>query len=568
MVNIDKKYNVLFFLFFSLTIFLIGSFVKLNISLEGWDWIFVDAADNWSQGMNKVWMHDHPPLYAFFLTILFKIFGKSIAIGRIGNIFCTLVTAFFLFRLASKIYNYDIAFWSVIFYLLNPITIQGTNSINLTDTSFLPLIFVLIIDAVRKDILRPTIKNSLIFSLLICFWAKITSTIALCISILIGSIAQYLFEKREREKGNYKLIIRNILGIAIGFCLFFFTWFLVALSLWGLNAFLSPFNFLSSVVISKYEESKLLSTSYHIIRIFVWISPYFFIIWLFKSWTIFRSSFNQNDNQNNFRLFLIYSTIVYFVGYIVVGGTCYGFPRYHAAVLPLVSIFVGIYVSSLVNKFSKKEMILVYTGVFFLVLLYLFTVQDPILFLNLKLKEMLLYHYSKIKFVKYLFIIFIPLYIFPVLLSAIFKFFKVINKTEVISACLFIGLLSTTLTLDIQQIFASYRTSYQYGAEGRDELIKKVNANIRIGDNVFGTPEFIYELKDKEVPYVRWREWESEEKFINFIKEKRPKAIIGGLTINTYDQLKWTLSEETQLILSKNYSFERIGTYYLWLRIF
>ena len=568
MAHLDKKYTILFFSF-SLTIFLIGSLIKLNIPLEGWDWIFVDAADNWSQGINKVWMHDHPPLYAFFLTVLFKIFGQSITIGRIGNIFCALITAIFLFRLASKIFNHNVAFWSVIFYLLNPVSIQGTNSINLTDTSLLPLLFVLTIDSIRENILRPTIKNSLFFSLLICFcfWAKITSSIALCTSILTGNVAQLIFEKGEKAGRSYNLIIRNIVGIAIGLCLFFLTWFLVTTSLWGFDAFLAPFKFLSFVIISKYEESKLVSTIYHILRILIWASPYFFLIWLVKSWTIFRSSLSENGGQDNFKLFLIYFTIVYFVGNIAVGGTCYGFPRYHAAVLPLVSIFVGSYVSSLVNKLGKKEMILVCVGVVSLVLLYLFTLKDPLLFLNLQLKEMLLYHHNKIDLVKYFFINLIPLYGIPILLSVIFiKFLRINNKNEAISVCLFIGLLATNLSLDVQQMFASYRTSYQYGAVGKNELIQKANANISMGDQVFGTWEFTYDLKDKQVPYVDWSELESKERFLNFIKEKRPKAIIGGLTVNTYDQLKWMLSEETQLMLNKNYIFQRIGTYYLWLR--
>ncbi len=69
-----------FFLLLALTLFLLGTLTKTAIPLAEWDYISVDAARNWAWGINKEWLFDHPPLYPFFLTILFKFLGSSIVV--------------------------------------------------------------------------------------------------------------------------------------------------------------------------------------------------------------------------------------------------------------------------------------------------------------------------------------------------------------------------------------------------------------------------------------------------------------------------------------------------------
>jgi hypothetical protein len=60
--------------------------------------------------------------------------------------------------------------------------------------------------------------------------------------------------------------------------------------------------------------------------------------------------------------------------------------------------------------------------------------------------------------------------------------------------------------------------------------------------------------------------WESRERFYEFISQQKPSAVIAGLTVNTYEQLKWLLSEDNQSYLDQEYTLERVGTYYLWLK--
>ncbi|NQT54909.1 MAG: glycosyltransferase family 39 protein [Desulfobacteraceae bacterium] len=175
------------FLYTSLVIFLLGSFTKISVPLAEWDHVSFCATEDWAKGINKAWIFDHPPLYPFFLTALFKSFGPGVVIARLGNIFSVLITAMVLFRLASQLFNRDTAAWAVFFYLLNPVCIQGTSSMDMADTSILPLLFILSANAIKNNTLNPGLKNTCVLTLCIgvCSWSKVSSSIAEAISGLL-----------------------------------------------------------------------------------------------------------------------------------------------------------------------------------------------------------------------------------------------------------------------------------------------------------------------------------------------------------------------------------------------
>ena len=562
-----RKYIMFFLPVFSFILFASGILIKLQIPLAEWDRVSLYAAENWSIGINSPWLFDHPPLYAFYLTFLFKIFGPSIAAARLGNALCILLTALLLFHFALKLYDLEASIWAASIYLLSPVSIQGISSMDVADTSLLPLLFIVTIYAFKNIFLNQSIKNTIFLGMCIgvCLWAKITSSIALVVSFVVGSIVLFYI---DGDRPKYKLLALNTLALIFGVSFFLLTWLYLSNFLGGNEAFFYPLKTIYASINSQFDQDvgflKFIYTGYYFTRIIAWISPFFFLIYLISSF----STLKNVSQKDYYKKQLTLTVLFYFFGYILIGGTNSGFPRYHAAILPLVCIIAGPFFAEFANSLDIKQIKIIFFSSFSLVILYFIILKDPLLFLNLDIKEMLLFKKTLFDLVKALLINFMPFYIIPLLFSGILiLLLKIDNNRIIITFFLIFGTLTTLISLDVLQFIAPYRTSYQYGAEGRNELIQKVDNNIRIGDNVFGTPEFIYELKRKNIPYVGWGEWQSKERFLNFIKEKRPKAIIGGLTINTYEQLKWMLSEETQLILSKNYSFERIGTYYLWLRI-
>ncbi len=537
-----------------------------------WDFVSIDAAQNWAQGINKDWLFDHPPLYPFFLTILFKFFGSNIVVARLGNIFCILLTGLVLFRMTSILFNRDAAFWTITFYFLSPACIQGVVSMDVADTSILPLAFVFTTYTIINNTLHPCLKNTGILSLGVgfCLWAKVMSTIAL-ISSILGCIIFYLIIYRK-ERTRHKGWLLNICGMVAGLLFFLLTWVFVSYSLWGREACISVlqapwYSLLSQNVVKMNAAHKIIQVIRDSILLFIWLSPYFIITWIYGSLALVKLTYKNASDQVHIIFLLAGVCVFYFTGYLLIGGTNYGFPRYHAALLPLMCIFVGTHVSTFIHEMDNKARIILNMSLLFLILVFIIFSKDPLYFLNMQLKEMLLSNVSFESLAKHSFFIFLLLYGLPIIISiSIANYFQNIHKHRVLVICLFLGSLSTMISLNIQHLVAPYRTSTEYGANGKLELNQIIRNYIQDGDFILATPQFIYELRDKRIPSVGRRVWNSPESFYEFILNKKPSAVIAGITVNTYEQLKWLLSTDTQGILIKDYTFDRIGTYYLWIR--
>lgn len=560
--RIDRSY---FFLVPALALFLLGTLTKLETPLAEWDYVSIDAAQNWAKGINREWLFDHPPLYPFFLTILFKVFGSSIVVARIGNTFCIVLTGLLLFRTASILFNRNAANWAMMLYFMSPVCIQGVISMDVADTSLLPLVFVFTTHSLIMNTLLPCCKNTglLAFGVGLCFWAKVTSSIALITGFWGGILIVLLLgEKRIR-----KTWFLNLLGIVAGLLGFLLSWLMISSFLWGREACMAVFRAVGASLFSQQGYSfNLMQSIRHVVIILTWFSPYFIFIWLYGSW-ILAGKNRTGADQENVILLLIGVTLFYFTGYAFIGGTNWGFPRYHDAILPLLCLFSGCLVSRFIGEMDHKTFRVFTISLLFLAMLLVFLTNDPLYFFNLQVKEMLLSNVGLQTITKHILTVFLPLYGLPIVIGTFVSLYSQrTHNRRIFITCVLVGSFATMISLNIQQLHASYRTSTEYGATGKNDMVERVRQQIGVGDYVLATPQFTYELRDQKIHTGGWRVWESRERFYEFVSHQKPSAVIAGLTVNTYEQLKWLLSEDTQNYLDQEYTRERIGTYFLWLK--
>jgi 4-amino-4-deoxy-L-arabinose transferase-like glycosyltransferase len=555
----------------ALSLFLVATLSRVDITLAEWDHVILNAAQYWSKGINKAWFFDHPPLYPSFLALLFKIFGSGAEVARVGNIACSLLTGLILFRLTAQLCSRQAAFWATMIYLVSPVCIQGLSSLDMADTSLLPLFFLLTAGALRKLFLRPSFFRALVLGVWfgLCFWAKITSTIALMASFAIGFIFLYWFDLRHRAWS-----IGKYLAISFGFgvAIYLLTSFIVLSSLWGTAAFFYPLKAAYAALAYRQAHNSassiVLSFIYSMARIFIWFSPYLLLILVVAVWSSFKVHIRKKTDESRFILLVGIATTVYFLAHMVIGGTNWGFPRYQVAVLPMMCLLAGNYLSESTGISGERYGFWIVCAVVGMIIVNGLWFCDPILFFNMRLKQMLLenmgWQHIVVKALK----VFLPLYIIPIAASV-----WLILRTDphsrnlALALCLVISFFTTSITLNAHQYTADYRTSVQYGAVGKEEVIRLVRTRLTDGDCVLATPEFIAEFRNYHVPEVNWEELRTQDRFSRFVKLHAPVAIIGGMTVSTLDQLTWLLGTENQTSLSRNYRFHQVGTYYLWLRV-
>jgi 4-amino-4-deoxy-L-arabinose transferase-like glycosyltransferase len=560
----------IFFFFFSVIFFLFGSLTKLHLPLAEWDYVSLEAAESWAKGINKPWMFVHPPLYPFFLSILFTVLGAGVMTARLGNILCVLLTALLLLHFTSRLLNRDIAIWTTAVYLLSPVTIQGTASLDMADTSILPLAFLMTANAIRNNTLHPGPKNTAIVSgfAALSLWAKVTSTIALIIPFLLGCALYFLRGIRNKA---YKPWLFNIVGITFGVTFFLFTWVILSQLLWDGGApsavLGTPWSAIHSRLTQASHFPHSLSQAYDVFRIGVWLSPYFVIMCALGSWHLAQHNLTSNDADRKFIYLFLWTTIFYFIGHLVLGGTNWSFPRYQAAILPFASVFAGCYISRIIATLKEREFYRFLLGVVIVLVCVISLGKDPLLFVNLGVKEMLLYDTSIYTVLREALITLLPYYGIPIIVWLGLRKLRHADSSSMrVSACLYLGALATIASMDIQHAFALYRTSNQYGAEEKIRVVQVVREHVKGGDYVVASGEFIYELRDEEISGSTWSVWQSKEELYHAITSNHPEAIIAGLTVNTYEQLKWLLGEDVQGYLGESYQGNRIGSYYVWLR--
>ncbi|MFA4909854.1 MAG: glycosyltransferase family 39 protein [Desulfobacteria bacterium] len=557
------KFTPFLFVFLSILIFLFGISQKLNVPLTEWDWVSLSAGENWSNGINSAWLFDHPPLYPAFLALVFRIFGVSVSVARLANVFCILVTALVIYKLAYQLSNRWAGLWAVVFYLLSPLSIQGITAIDLADSSLLPLGFIALFYFINRTYSSPGILNIALVGITValCLWAKVTSTLGL----LLGVLSYPLINHHGLSHAWAKAAIGSILGI----CMFLITWASISIPLWGMDSFslllVTPLSSFAVRLANGGLLPRLLSLGLDSLRIIFWFSPFFIYLYLWKTVLIWKM---RKEKKLGALGLLTWSSLFYSLGYLVIGGTNWGFPRYHAAILPLLAILVGILVQPIIEKLTKKEGLILLGAMFSLWLTYLLLVNDPLLFFNLKWKGALLFGSEPFSLIEegilqVVLLLGLPLLICPVFVTIFGN--RGVKESILLTLC--VASFATIFFVDFKQMYATYNTFYQYGAQEKEEVVKMVSRHVKAGELVLTTPEFVYEFRDKDAPQVLWKVWRSPGTIYKSIEEMKPKAIIAGLTTHTFEQLQWIFHNPTiQLELNQHYNMYKIGTYFVWIR--
>lgn len=553
------------FLAIALTLFLLGTFTRLNTPLAEWDHVSLHVAENWHKGLNMIWIFDHPPLYPAFLTILFLLLGPSIEVARLGNILCVLLAGCTLFQLGKILFRREAAVWAIVLYLINPVSIQGVISMDVADTSLLPLTFILIAYAITKNAFQPSPINTVFVAVSVCmsFWAKVTSSIVL-VTTFLGCILIFILLKNQPNKKPW---ILNSYGIITGILGFLLSWVVISLFFWGKEACFTIFLAPGASLFSNHADADVFLRAAQIVRqmliIMIWFSPFFIFSWLYSSWTL---AIKANKNRRDVVLILIGVTLFYFIGYVLVGGTNWGYPRYHNAILPLLCLISGVLISNCMDEMKPGAFWIFIASLGIMVLILSLFTNDPLYFLILKMKEMLLSDSNLQEFIRLGLAIFVPLYGLPFAIGSSISYYDSKNLRKILVTCLVFGLFATILTLDIQQLWAPYRTTTEYGATGKTQVLAEVIKHIRPGESILTTPQFAYDLRNQSVSSSGFLTWQSQAQLLEYLYKKKPSVIIAGLTLNTYSQLEWLLRGSIQEELAGEYRFERIGSYFLWLR--
>lgn len=369
----------------------------------------------------------------------------------------------------------------------------------------------------------------------------------------------------QEARGKIKsLMLSVIIG---GFC------FLIS---WGLYSylkdlpFLSPFEYLFASFMTKqihgapWERFFLFLRAG--VRLTLWWSPFLVVIgimailervrafWKDRIWSLWDS--------------LILYTLVGLIGYIWVGGVPYGFPRYHAAILPILSLLISVYIVRVVGDISKRDIIIVGMMILVCIIFWVFMIGDPIHTFNFVLRDTLIHEPQQVRQVLRSLLKQELLFVFLMCLVIISLRFLIVSKNwhRLLVMGLGIALISSSLGMNIVQAKAGYLTRFCYGDQGTEEMLGFLKSHVNPGDLVVATRDIVYYVGN-DLTFWGDSLWNSEERFNEVIQLPEVKYVIYSVGHHTIKQhLNTFYHPIVRNTLALNFMRSQIGTYAIWSR--
>jgi 4-amino-4-deoxy-L-arabinose transferase-like glycosyltransferase len=338
-------------------------------------------------------------------------------------------------------------------------------------------------------------------------------------------------------------------------------------TLWGAGRGLAVANLLAYlggrvVLVATEAPSILIALPKTSAELALWMSPFMLLLAMGAvSWGLGRA---------DWRLRLI-ATLggVLLAGYLVVGGTTFGYPKYHAPALPILCALVGLWAAPGLRGADRDVL---KTGFILgiLVLMWnLLVVGDLLFVLRYKYRwaaamgdptaSNILRH-AAWRGVGLL---------LPALPVTAVLARRLGGWGPRLRVALLVTIMGSLPATDIIQAAASFGPSH-YGEVGAEATAKFLRARLDPAARVIATREILFLLGKLENP-SRWplssATWNDPERFGRELTDPRLGAVVYGIAANTIQQYRRVFRDPDVLeILRARFQQERIGGYTVWWR--
>jgi hypothetical protein len=342
-----------------------------------------------------------------------------------------------------------------------------------------------------------------------------------------------------------------------GTLLFLGSWLVISLWLWGpestITLFASPWQSLQdSALRPEGPAARVLRLGVDGVRLLLWVSPW---VLLLAGWQLRRLTRAATHLPG---VVIGWAGVIYGVIYWLLRGTSWSFPRYHVAVMPVLALLAGTMLQQVLGQVIRaRRGFVAATGL--LTLAGLLLLDDPLLFPTVGWKQAVLF--GSLPSAGGRWLIHAGLFLVAPLLAG-----SLARRRGAAVAC---ASLISLGALDLTQAQAAYRVSYQYGAQGKTEVVQLIAAHLQPGEAVLATPEFLHEWRQMQVPRFSLGFWQHSQvaDWHAVLREQQPRAVVFGLTTQTLAQWQaWLRDDLLQQELEAHYEAHIMGTYRVWLR--
>jgi 4-amino-4-deoxy-L-arabinose transferase-like glycosyltransferase len=279
----------------------------------------------------------HPPAYVYMLAAVFTAAGAGAAAARAVGVLCFVLTLVAIHALCRRLYparpdRDRIGVVACLLFAVSPMAIQGSLIVDIDNTLLAPALTLSLLALVRMleaGTPRAEMAAGALFALL--FWIKLATPLALLATTIIVLL---VMRGRAGIPAAGRIAVVGVGG-------FLTTW--LAYAWYGGLPGSAPLRHLAGSFVNMQPPpalaAGLLDVGMAAARLALWASPFLLVLWavaIARRAAVLASG-APVDTVDLVRLL----SVVLVFGYLYVGRTTFGFPRYHYPALPVLAVIVA-----------------------------------------------------------------------------------------------------------------------------------------------------------------------------------------------------------------------------------
>ena len=407
------------------------------------------------------------------------------------------------------------------------------------DQAFLPLAILIQVIAFEQLRNKQSFFTFAVIAFAIALWGRLTTPVIICAPLLLAS----LFTSKQSA-------LRTVAAIFLGALLFLVSWWLYC-RMTGVD-FKGPFSYLTASFMETTvgeRSGSLGKYAQNLIYLSLWgFNPFIALLFLLDGFRRFKRFISHRSLSDCDTLWLCAAALL--LGYTIIGGSLFGFPKYQIPALPLVALCLADALQSL--KWDK-----VLDGFAMVAVLLFLACGDALFFLRMTLRE----HLTVGTPIGYLTPIMLMV-VFAALLA--FAFYE--RKTPLAWKLLALAL-GCNLAWSIRQSASNYSTGYIYGDKGECRRVAEVMlsngwtnrrqlVHVEIAQQLGLYDDMAYHPNDASTP----------EEFAKLVRTEKPDIVALSYSVMPIPQfLSFQCSKEIADTL-QDYLKHREGHIFYWTR--
>lgn len=476
-------------------------------------WFVIDALDHLSSGAEATMtlIYGHTPLYPIITGFLMGVFKTPAALKVFGAVVgLASMTLMWLLGRACGVGKSRAAL-AVLLLGMSPLFIQGSMLLDIDNTLVVLFLLAGLLALFKEKWLL------LAAALTLLLWVKLTASLPL----LLVFFAWGLWGVFRGERRGAQVLLAICAGLA-AFLLSFYVYCYLDGFPFGM-----PFSFLYGAFFSKKISSDGGGLQ-QVVQFLLWSGPAFFLLWLSAAVRAFRSGKPDLD------MLAALLSLVIGAGYLFVGGTPFGFPKYQVPAFVLGCWLVsGLAADALNGWFKPRYALVILAGAAVVA-----AAGDPLYTLRFLIRGALASGHGTGGYIPLLAVQAAT----PLLLTAVFwflgrKFF--LSSGKAVFAALSMACFSHCLGADLLQS-KSYNTLYTYGSTGVHEAAQLASSALKEKGKGFFPAEITASLRLKgfDVEAVKNKFWSDETALKAAASDPEGRIVLYGIPFNTLDQIR------------------------------